>query len=397
MFNRLAVAAAALLVVSSTVVAQKLPKRPRLPGEADTNNASAYHYFGNSVLLRDPKQAADAYYWATRLNPRLAEAYYNRRIALLLENPRRLAQYWRGQKSVVQSAEMQRIDSLYWRALMLNPALPQRFERELILAMIRSNIDPSANVSPAELEMEFDTYVRGLMRADDLRARMAQSRGDDQRALRLYASAAKQDPKVADIRVARGRLFLQLGMADSAISELTQALDMMRKEDKKEFVVFYNSKAMLETTIGIAHQQLSNLPAARDAFGRALQEDLAYYPAHVWLGYVALELRDTTTALAELDLAVQLRADDGVLRDQYGYALLIAGKADAAIEQLKKAAELEPYYALPQWHLGEAYEAASNTKNALEAYRLFLVRAGNADPNRETVSKRIAALAGTSQ
>jgi tetratricopeptide (TPR) repeat protein len=350
------------------------------------------------VLRRDPEQAANAYYWATRLDPMSADSYYNRRIALLLTNPRRLAQYWRGQKNVVQASDMQRIDSLYWRALMLNPAIPQRFHRELTLAVIRSNIESDGgSISPGELDMAFDRYIHTAVRADELRASMAQSDGDNLRALGLYASAAKQDPKDAGIRIARGRLFLQIGKADSAVVELTKALELLQTRDKKDFVVYYNSKAMLETTIGIAHQQLSDMTAAKDAFGRALQEDLAYYPAHVRLGYLALDQKDTTTALSELELAVQLRADDALLRDQYGYALLLAGKPDAAIGQLKKATELEPFYALPQRHLGEAYEKTGNTKAALEAYRAFLVLSGKFDTNRGAVEKRLAALGGATQ
>ncbi len=398
MLKRVLIAAGIALLASDTGHAQKAPKRPRLPEYADTNNARAYHVFGDMQLMRDPKQAADAYYWATRLNPMSAESYYNRRIALLLANPRRLAQYWRGVRSVVQSSEMQFIDSLYWRSLMINPALPQRHHRELMLAVVRTNIESGGGqISPGELDFAFRQYLAEAIRADELRASMAQSDGNNTRALDLYASAARQNPKDADIRISRGRLFLQIGKADSAVAELTQALDLLQKQDKKEFIAYYNSKAMLQTSIGLAHQQLGDAAAAKEAFSRALQEDLAYYPAHVNLGFLALDQKDTTTAITELDLAVQLRADDGALRDQYGFVLLQAGKPDAALEQFKKAAELEPFYALPHRHIGEAYEKASDTKSAVEAYRLFLARSWREDPNREAVEKRLAALVVTPQ
>src|SRR5207237_8276038 len=108
---------------------------------------------------------------------------------------------------------------------------------------------------------------------------------------------------------------------DSALSELTQAVDELRKTDKKDLVYVYESKALVEHSIGLVQQRLGDKAAAKEAFGRALQEDLSYFPAHVQLGYIALEAKDTTTALSEMDLAVQIRADDAPLRSLYGYTL----------------------------------------------------------------------------
>jgi hypothetical protein len=80
----------------------------------------------------------------------------------------------------------------------------------------------------------------------------------------------------------------------------------MRKTDKKDLVFVYSSK---------------------EPFGRALQEDLSYFPAQVQLGYPALESKDTTRALSEMDLAVQIRGDDPMLRFVYGYSLAVSGKS----------------------------------------------------------------------
>src|SRR5947207_9509235 len=66
----------------------KVPKRPNLEEGADTNFAPAYYEFGMRKIERDPQKAADAFYWATRLDPAWAQPVYARRIALLMADPR---------------------------------------------------------------------------------------------------------------------------------------------------------------------------------------------------------------------------------------------------------------------------------------------------------------------
>jgi hypothetical protein len=56
--------------------AKNEPKRPRLAAGADTNDARAYYDHGLAKIERDPAEAADAFYWATRINPGVADAYY---------------------------------------------------------------------------------------------------------------------------------------------------------------------------------------------------------------------------------------------------------------------------------------------------------------------------------
>jgi tetratricopeptide (TPR) repeat protein len=59
------------LIAASPVAGQrtleKVPKRPRLAADADTNSSLAYYTAGVTALSRDPEKAAAAFYWATRL------------------------------------------------------------------------------------------------------------------------------------------------------------------------------------------------------------------------------------------------------------------------------------------------------------------------------------------
>src|SRR5204863_7794917 len=97
------------------------PRRPRLPAGVDTNNARAYYDYGLAKLDRDPEDAADAFYWAIRINPTLADPYYARRSALLLSDKIRFQKYMEEDRRTLQSDEIKRIDSLYLVALTINP------------------------------------------------------------------------------------------------------------------------------------------------------------------------------------------------------------------------------------------------------------------------------------
>src|ERR1051326_7645747 len=52
--------------------------RPKLPPGGDTNDAAAYYKLGANVAWRLAGVADRAFYWATRLDPTMADAYYAR-------------------------------------------------------------------------------------------------------------------------------------------------------------------------------------------------------------------------------------------------------------------------------------------------------------------------------
>jgi Flp pilus assembly protein TadD len=113
----------------------------------------------------------------------------------------------------------------------------------------------------------------------------------------------------------------------------------------------------------------------------------------VQLGYLALDAKDTTTALSEMDLAVQIRADDPGLRYIYGYALAVSGKFKDAEAQLRKAVELDPAYAAPYNTLAEVLDQTGRGNEALTQYRTFLAYASQTDLRRKEAEERVRELA----
>ena len=386
----------ALVAPFSVALAQKLdlsPGRPKLWANADTNDAQTYYDYGFQQLQQKPDVAAAAFYWASRLNPTRADAFYARRVALLLTNPDRLARYWRGDRGTLRSDDIKRIDSLYLQALTLNPFFYEGLERRLQDEVISHTARRDAaayGVSAGEVEYVIQRYLQTAGVGE--KAFRAYTDGRFEEALSLYADAIKAARIKYYYRMMRGRLFFQRGDPDSALTELTLAVDEMRKRDAKDMVYVYQSKALVEQAIGMVHSRLGNREKAKEAFARALQEDLAYSSAHVQMAYLSLETKDTASAVAAFDLAVQLRGDDAGLRYQYGYILLETGKPAEAEEQLKKAVELNPVYALPHFGLAKVAERQGKAADAAAHYKAFLALASRQEPRRGEAEQRIQAI-----
>ncbi len=390
--------AACILAVpcAASLGAQRLgPEVPRPKGAvADTNDAQAYFDYGVQLFEVDPKAAAAAFYWAARLNPGSADALYARRAALLMTDDGLRRTFINGGRPARDSKKLRALDSLYLHALNLNPLLYRRLDKRLLAAhiaqeMIREARQSGTDVSRGEVDFMIESWLRLNGARPEFRAWVAYGDGRFDHALGLYASAERSTKFKAGIRIERGRIFGMIGQLDSSLAQLQLALTEMRSRDTKDLVYFYDSKALFEHTIGTLLEQKSDFAGAREAYGRALQEDLAFYPAHQRLGMLALGMHDTTTALSELDLAVQIAGDEPFLRYVYGWALAAAGKHQEASEQLKKAVTLEPYFALPQVALGQVYEQLGDGKNAQAAYTTYLARASLNEPQRQFATTRL--------
>lgn len=401
--RRIAALLLGLLAAGSTLTAQagkpeRVPARPPLGAGADTNDVFAYHQLGVSLLDKVPARAADAFYWAARLDPSWAEPLYARRLALLMSNPERFLRYLDGSAAVLRAPETRRIDSLYHRALLLNPFLPQRLDhRALVYVLVETSAREyrlqtgGGEADRSGLDYWIRTYLRSAGPA--ARARIAASEGRLSDALGHYAQALKRTKEPAGLYADRARLFFLLNQPDSAQAQMALAVSTLR-EDEKELVRFYDSKALFEHSLGMIHEQAGRREEARAAYARALQEDLAYYPAHLRLGALAAAQGDTATALAEVQLAAQVRADDAAVRTACGQVLLDARRAAEAEPHLREAIRLEPFFAEPYVLLGRALEAQGRKADAEQVYREYVARASRQAPKLAWAKQRLSALTG---
>lgn len=376
--------------------AGEVPRRPRLDAAADTNDARAYYRLGRERLERRPDEAAAAFYWASQIDPGWADPLYARHVALLMSEPRRLVRYWEGDRRTRTSAEVVAIDSLYFRALRIDPFVQRPFERELIRVLLMSLLGADTPGADAALA---SFYTASLM-ADMpplLRARVMAGEGKALQALQAYDEALRDSRRRSEtrryIRHERGRLFGLLGNDSAALAELQMAIDLGVEEEREELVRFYNSKAVLEHSRGMVLERAGDLDAAREAYSRALMEDLSYHPAHLRLGTLAVAAGDTATAVHEMALAVQAGADDPVARVVYASLLARLRRVDEAQVPLLAAVQAAPYWAEPWYLLGLVRDWGA-PGDAVEAYRNFMRRARRDDPRRAQVEPLVAGTGG---
>jgi tetratricopeptide (TPR) repeat protein len=392
-----------VLVVAAVVLAsradaqawKKPPQRPRDATISDTNDARQYLDYAIRVFDREPDNSAKGFYWAARLDPTLADAFYGQRSALILASAPLLRFYVRGGRKARESKEIRALDSLYWRALTVNPFLYRRFDQRMLMYYLKEEIErssPGASDQPSPSEIEF--VLQNWMRTgdNDMRAWYQYSNGNFPNALARYADAMKREKKKAWYHVERGRIFGMLNTADSAVAEFNAALEEMRADDRKDLVVLYDSKAVVEHSVGIMLESKGDRAGAREAFGRAMQEDLAFYPANVRLGLLSLQENDTSAALASLDLAAQSAKDDPWVHYVYGFTLSSVGRSADAVGQYQEALRLEPFWALPHAALGDVLARDGKAAEAKGAYATFLSLASRVAPRRAEIERKVASM-----
>ena len=374
-FSRVALTAlsAAVLLAAplSAQDAEPTPPRPRLPAAADTNDWGQYFDLGVDMLKRRNGDFAAAFYWASRLNPERAEPLFARWVAFHLSDYDRWTRYLDRDARVLRDPVVLRADSLRLRAYLRNPFVPQTLEVLL-----------------------YDQLPGTWRRTDLTRGLLAYSERNFPRALEHWGRAIKKDPvRFAGARRMRAEVFVLLARYDSALAELVALRAQLAREDSLELVREYQSKALLDYAIGLLHGVLGNQQAGREAMGDALAENLAFYPAHVFLGDQALRAGDVSTAVREYEAARELESADAALWYRYGLALSRAGRTADARQALERAVELEPFYAAPWLALGRSRQAAGDHAGARAALERFIALAPRSDtaPVAEA-RRRLAAL-----
>ncbi|WP_420126097.1 tetratricopeptide repeat protein [Longimicrobium sp.] len=392
-----------LLLLAAAVPADaqragEAPRRPRLTAGADSNDARAYMQLAERSLADRPREAADAFYWASQLNPTLADALYGRYTALLMADPRLLVPYWDGERRLARNPQVIMLDSLYFRALTLDPLLYRKYESSLFRlytdTWIREAFDRGGLHSATDADKA--RFVQQWLQESGpyVRAREAYAAGRFADALRLYSDAISQARRKSYLRTERARLHAHMGSIPAALTDMAEALQEKRREDdnQRELVHLYESKALLEHGIGMLHERNNDRAAAREAYGRALTEDLSFYPAHVRMGALALAEGNAETAEAEYALAAQTSNEPSVIYT-YGAVLAQTGKFDEAAAQFERASQAAPHYPDPYFGLAMVRDAQGNATAAAEGYRNFLQRASRAHGRRAHAEQRVQALA----
>jgi len=396
-----------------------IPTRPKLDSGADSNSAQTNYAYGMKRIDDDPEESVRAFYWASRIDPTSGDAMYALWTAKLdAMSDSQLASYLGHGRAHEKRTEMQlELDSLIYRAYVVNPFLFSSLDRALMKRTIEAEI---GTLNPKMKPALKARVVAQRVHAAAAQPSIAYSQGRFQEALdsyafELYASKlfgeppAKKKPSAkdkqyaemvkvglaferVDLHAKRARIFFQLHELDSASSEMTAAISILQAQDSGSFQPIYLSKAIFDEYLGIIYEHDKRLDLAREAYARALQEDLSFYAAHNRLAGLELEQGDTANALTNMDLAVQLEPRDPALRYRYAEVLLNARHDAEASQQLRKAIELDPYYGSPHLLLATMGDFENYTADAIAEYQQYIALAARSDPQLPRIKARLAKL-----
>lgn len=337
------------VVLTQPLAGQSEARRPKVPADLDTNDAHAYYQWAGRREV-SWKDAAAAYYWAMRLEPDEPDWLYARYLGLWYRQPAGWRQqYSEGAKFVTKSKEAKEIDSLFGEVLIRNPY--PHFRQPCYLA--------------EGLERQRDRVLVGLVHYEN---------GCYPQAIEAFGQALEKDPSILPLHVYRARAFYFMRRYDQTVVELHVLLDSLRARDEEHLLHWYDSKVMFEYMVGVAEERAGHIRQAREALGRALTEDLSFFMAHARLGEIARQVGNREQAVAEYELAVGLKPEEGALHLQYGEALSDAERYDEAEAQFHEASRLEPYWAQPYFDLGLILFKQERNAEALEAFEAFLAR-----------------------
>src|SRR3989449_2931428 len=199
-----------------------------------------------------------ALYWAARLDPDWANPLYARAMVILralrADQLFALFRYRSTLRLSLTPRQAQVVDSLVRLAWAHNPLL---FTDVDLFVMPLS--PPGATPDPG------------------LEGWRAYKLGDFPRAESLLAVALRLHPDQVELRISRAQSLALLGRYDSAAAELGVARDTVRVRAVSHASPVLPSLEMFEYAIGILRVNQGDFPSAREAFGRALTENLAFY------------------------------------------------------------------------------------------------------------------------
>ena len=138
-------------------------------------------------------------------------------------------------------------------------------------------------------------------------------------------------------------------------------------------------KAMaLDDTAAEPHASLGNVlvnydwnwAAAEKAFKRSIELKPDYATAHEWYAiHYLLNTGRLEEAVQEMKKALELEPASLIMNSFMGATLYYTGRYDEAMEQCRRTIEMDPNFAVPHWHLGLVYEQKKLFDAAIEEFK----------------------------
>jgi len=155
----------------------------------------------------------------------------------------------------------------------------------------------------------------------------------------------------------------------------------------------------LDNTLAEAHASLAhvlmnydwNWSAAEKEFKRSIELKPDYATAHQWyaIHYLTATGR-LEEAVQEMKKALELEPASLVMNTFMGATLYYAGRYDEAIDQCRRTIQMDPNFAVAHWHLGLAYEQKQVLDAATEEFKKAISLSGGSPLMRAALGRAYA-------
>jgi DNA-binding winged helix-turn-helix (wHTH) protein/TolB-like protein/lipoprotein NlpI len=199
---------------------------------------------------------------------------------------------------------------------------------------------------------------------------------DFNRGIAQFQQAIEKDP---------GYALAYAGLADSYIGLTFYNFAVPHETMPKAKAAAMKGLA-LDNTLAEAHTSLAHVLAnydwnwseAEKEFKLSIELKPDYATAHQWyaIHYLTATGR-LEEALQEMKKALELEPTSLVMNTFVGATLYYMGRYDEAIDQCRKTIEMDPNFAVAHWHLGLAYEQKQMSDAAIEEFQKSVSLSGD--------------------
>src|SRR5205814_1785551 len=174
------------------------------------------------------------------------------------------------------------------------------------------------------------------------------------------------------------------GLADSYIAltfyNFAAPHETMPKAKESAIKALALDDPLAESHASLAHILMNydwNWAAAEKEFKRSIELKPDYATAHEWYAIHYLTATGRfEEAVQEMKRALELEPASLVMNTFMGATLYYAGRYDEAIDQCRRTIEMDPNFAVAHWHLGLAYEEKQVFDAAIEEFQKAISLSG---------------------
>lgn len=207
---------------------------------------------------------------------------------------------------------------------------------------------------------------------------------DTRQAMQAVQKAIELDPKNGNAYMVLG----QIHQVDRRWDQAEEAYQKVLSLEPKRAEAYY--------LLGVVRHMKRDVPGAIEMLRTALAQPTYLNPehAHMYLGGIYLDQGRVDQALEEFRKAVDVQPELGEAQNALGYALLLKERPREAIQALSRAVRLTPTLVAAHRNLGLAYFQTGKREEAGASFRKVLDLAPPESPLAVEAKKLLADLGG---